>query len=151
MAPITNFITMNTLRSLRVKHSWKENVEIFFHRFFHNLKYNFYYAHIYYPLQKLIRGYSDPEWYSFDYYHSKYVIPRLKHLRNNINAWPAQHPEFPAFEDWQKVLDEMIWAFEFNLKMDDLNYTWKYDENDQIKRMETGLALFAKYYRHLWD
>lgn len=66
----------------------------------------------------------------------------------------------PAREDWEVddlaesrynyVLDEMIWAFEYILNRDYIDYMnegWE----ELSSRCDNGLLLFGKYYRGLWD
>ena len=48
-------------------------------------------------------------------------------------------------EEWDKILDEMIFAFE---------YVVSDEEDPRDKKMQDrvnrGFRLFARYYRHLW-
>lgn len=48
------------------------------------------------------------------------------------------------FKRWDYVLDEMIWAFEQIANETDLS-------DAEEKRVNSGLKLFGKYYRSLWD
>jgi len=90
------------------------------------------------------------------------------------DAWDHGH------EEWQEILDKMIWSFEqvntdwekqfqsgkldFTFVKDEEtnlmkveygpNNTYKYDEEalaKHIERMQEGFELFGKYYRNLWD
>jgi hypothetical protein len=51
-----------------------------------------------------------------------------------------------SFEDWQGILDEMIFAFEYHSKdqMDKMDIT-----EEDYQRVENGLMLFAKHYNNL--
>jgi hypothetical protein len=123
--------------------TWKNEIRYFFseglwkHTIWYGIKEHF---------RRKIRGYSDSEWYNFNTETAKYIIPRLKHLRNNLHAWPAGK-DVQTPEDWEKILDEMIWTFEF-INSDDFDYV---KDKSQWDRMQEGLNLFAKYYVDLWD
>lgn len=85
------------------------------------------------------------------------------------------HPDFTP-EEWEKVIDELIWTFEyltdderfnpfpdyyegkewnFNLEktpeQKQLFDEWMKKNNELEERKQKGLELFAKYYCHLWD
>ena len=102
--------------------------------------------------QKLFRGYSDPEWYSFEYSHSEYCIPRLKHLRKVMNSWPGGfYEEIKTPEDWGKILDEMVEGFEANLKLSNCEYETNEEGAELRAKLDRGIMLFSRYYWHLWD
>jgi hypothetical protein len=95
---------------------------------------------------------------------------------SNLNKSPDVHKisKDPKFHKrWEWVLDEMIWTFE-QLTSDDheaqfFDHTEANNPNDDLdkqvrkikvdrkglekhnKRIETGLILFGKYFRALWD
>lgn len=78
------------------------------------------------------------------------IVPLLKKLKENHHSCPANISE----KKWNDILDQMIWSFEqMNQKSD---YTIDdlikegFDEKEYIKRVDNGIKLFAKYYRHLW-
>ena len=55
------------------------------------------------------------------------------------------------FKRWDFVMDEMIWTFEHLASDDgdDLEYGSEYLTREE--RVKSGLRLFGKYYRGLWD
>jgi len=70
------------------------------------------------------------------------------------------------YEEWLEILDKMIVAFEYHkLDMDDVNSNvltpednkwvslnnYKQEEERRGEMMKEGFALFAQYYRSLWD
>jgi hypothetical protein len=77
-------------------------------------------------------GFPHEQAWNFHSWHSETVVPRLKHLRNNLNGCPSEmfekdydHStayELPkaeselamdrAMRNWEKTLDKMIWSFE---------------------------------------
>jgi hypothetical protein len=86
------------------------------------------------------KGYADSETWSLDYSLSKWVLPRLKHLRNNVKSYPPNlelNPDlkiqphgvlqcgeddksYLTLDEWKDRLDKMIYAFEFVLTEDDI-------------------------------
>ena len=131
------------------------------------------------------------------------IVPMLKQLRNTSHSSAMLTPFeqtsegssqycFPFYaegdklawdcghEEWQEILDKMIWSFEqintdweqqfqsgkldFTFVKDEEtnlskveygpNNTYKYDYEGSAKhteRMQEGYELFGKYYRNLWD
>ena len=68
------------------------------------------------------------------------VLPMLKQLKSTQHGHPASMSE----EEWDNILDEMIFAFENKLKDSFLP-----DANSE--RMTNGFRLFGKYFENLWD
>ena len=85
------------------------------------------------------------------------------------------HPDFTP-EEWENVLDELIWTFEYLVDEERFNPfphylgdtewllnkgktpeqkqsfdEWMKKHNELHERKQKGLELFAKYYCHLWD
>jgi hypothetical protein len=92
-----------------------------------------------YYWQRLTRGWDDSELWNLDATISEFVIPRLKRFKEYQHGYPSYMTE----EEWDGILDQMILAFENNLE--------DFPTREQDKQAEEGLALFAKYYVHLWD
>jgi hypothetical protein len=98
--------------------------------------------------------------WDLDYTISKFILRHLKAFRKMKRCGcPALH--FSTMEDWNNVLDKMIFAFENDLK-DDLDLgrsrfimqKGKLDKkgwNAYRKKVEEGLDLFWKYRKFLWD
>lgn len=82
---------------------------------------------------------------------------------------PVDMTDNTHFQRWDWILDEMVWSFK---QIRDDNYTEKYlkfedDPNDPLsfkpsyedreglerheQRINNGLRLFGKYFRHLWS
>lgn len=106
--------------------------------------------------QRLTKGYADAECWSLDYSLAKWILPRLKHFRNNLTGTPARlenigddcighcvTPEVKCscnsltMEEWQEKLDQMIYAFEFILTEDDIlqecypkDYKWGFSTTE---------------------
>lgn len=121
----------------------------------------------------LFNGFDYRDTWSLDHSLSRWILPRLKYLRKNLQS----HPDDMTFEKWQEILDKMIFAFDFvfnESKYDEECYPKDFDwgivsdergafvmkdrrkpdftEFDKkFKKYEEGIGLFAKYFRHLWD
>jgi len=127
--------------------------------------------------QRIKYGFPLYQAWDFKGWHSEIVVPRLKYLRNNLNGYPT----LLSSEEWESILDKMIWAFE-NIDSDpalvfpegyDHRYLVYHDDNldnctthrqleetlspsfhkieEHDKKIQEGLDLFAKYYLNLWD
>lgn len=126
---------------------------------------------IYYPWQRLTRGYADNEIWSLDYTISKFVLPRLKALRENTHGYPSNAcgncgggPErvdhqdwckshmarseygFATFEDWLAAIDDMIYFHECVI-----GEVAEGKENIDQERKLRGRKYFGDYYEALWD
>jgi len=92
------------------------------------------------------KGFSDTETWSLDYVVSAFILPRLKRFKQVSNGYPPTL----TVKQWNKILDDMIFAFEWNINIDDqYNLTQKEQEKNWDKHRK-GLELFAKYFRELW-
>ena len=60
--------------------------------------------------QRRTRGWDDSDTWSLDHTIAKFVLPRLKLFRKIDFGYPAGLTS----EEWNWILDEMIWAMEFN-------------------------------------
>jgi len=113
---------------------------------------------------------------SWDFYHhcSKWIVPRLKELKNSKESRPFDL----TLEEWHTIIEKMIWSFEH---IDDYvrptysnDYDFRYEATEENgiatfrslnktgvvdwspveehnKRIQDGLDLFAKHFRSLWD
>jgi len=96
--------------------------------------------------QRRTRGFDDSETWSLDTSLSRLIVPRLKRFKELLDGHPAEM----TFEEWNEIIDEMIWSFEWfaNEKRWDLTNE---EEIMQLKRAEAGIHLFAKYFDSLWS
>ncbi len=83
------------------------------------------------------RGFDDTEIWSLYNSIARYVLPRLKRFREIHGDYPANL----TAEEWNKILDKMIKAFE--LISEDTLFEFK----DEV---EEGLSLFRIYFFDLW-
>lgn len=92
-------------------------------------------------IQRIKNGFDDEEIYSLDHSLAKLILPRLKRFKKVKKG----HPSTLSEEEWDKILDEMIYCFG---RIADDNY---FDlELEEEKRLQNGLETFAKYYMNLW-
>lgn len=125
--------------------------------------------------QQIRYGVADSECWSLDYTFTKFMLPRLKYFKKMKRY---SYPSDLTPEEWESILDEIIWAFDY--MADDEKYLAmpRYDSDiesifklnkpktieqeiewanyfDKSKsfhhRKENALKLFAKYYESLWD
>jgi hypothetical protein len=156
-------------------------------RFFYYLERKYYDIKLFFKskYQLLRYGFEFRDTWSLDYSCAKWLVPRLKHLRDNLHSTPIKPdgkmtetgPEAYTIEEWQKILDEMIFGFEFVLNKDkyldecypaDFDFDFKTDEkgyikwndnrkpdftkyNELSKKAEEGRVLFARNFESLWD
>ena len=85
----------------------------------------------------------DYQVYNLDNNIAKFVLPRLKLLRKDINGYPES---VGSFENWLTILDKVIWSFERELDWTDYQKT-----KEDFKKYEEGIELFGKYWRQFWD
>lgn len=127
--------------------------------------------------QKIRYGVSNEECWSLDHTITRFILPRLKHFKNmKRHAYPGDITP----EEWESILDELIWTFEYmsddgetanpfpNLwkpnedgksylgrerteEEKELYRVWDVKHKELEERKEKGLQLFVKYYQHLWD
>lgn len=111
-------------------------------------------------LQRIFRGYDDTVTWSLDYTIAKFVLPRLKLFKKEIQKYKSvpgifQHTGDYNDDDfdkefilWLSYIDKMILSFELIVKDD-----WKdidmYEENQ--KKIKEGLELFAIFFQSLWS
>ena len=132
------------------------------HRFYHNWLYNWF---GYSPKQRTSIKIHDYDTWSMDHTLAHIVLPMLVQLKLTQHGHPANLTE----QEWDDILDEMIWAFEQKCRDDwegdyytydddpegmfGLKLVWEDREGHQAhqERMTNGFSLFGKYYENLWD
>jgi len=112
--------------------------------------------------QRLTRGFDDTELWNLDHTILQFIEPRLKAF-----AAGAANRGYPgnvnSAEEWQEMLDEMIFAVDWYLDED--KEEWEMDEQGNFKRSETnelvetadhkrakaGWKLLGENFFGLWD
>jgi|DEB0MinimDraft_10_1074344.scaffolds.fasta_scaffold10312_3 hypothetical protein len=143
------------------------------YRFYHNWLYKLF---DYLPEQKR-KVHIDPwDTWSMDLTLAEIIVPMLKQLKASTHSYPSTMSE----EQWDEILDKMIWSFEQKLIDWEQQYVlqegeidWDAGEvdsegnktlvwskehiidrdarNAHQARMDEGFALFGKHYESLWD
>lgn len=123
--------------------------------------------------QRKTRGWANPDVWDADYAIARYSLPLIKQLRKSKYGWYSLpqskygYPyDFSSVDEWHKVLDEIIWAFEFLVKDFEGQYFLSIDLpaqnghftraqlaeiNKMEERAQNGFELFGKYFTGLWD
>lgn len=93
---------------------------------------------------------QDSECFDLDLTIINFVLPRLKKFKQvNINSYPE---ECGSTENWHKIIDKIIWSFQFALDVKERNYSNGYRENkENWDRYNKGMDLFSDYLLDLWD
>ena len=94
--------------------------------------------------QKLTRGFTDEELWNLDCAFVDWIVPRLKVFKEKTKGYPA---DVGSPEEWDKILDKIIEAFEL----------YKQEPCDNLKQLridnqiiKEGFDLFAKRIHNLW-
>ena len=91
--------------------------------------------------QRIFRGWSDADTWNLDITVAQFILPRLIRFKELNNGYPHEMTS----EEWDDILDDMIYAMEiysdYDLPME-LECDWE--------RVERGSAYFGKYFRDLW-
>jgi hypothetical protein len=103
--------------------------------------------------------------WSMDSTLSLLIHPMLVQLKATQHGHPANMTE----QEWNEILDEMIWAFEQKCRDDWESDYYEYEDDNTERfglklvwedragakahqeRMSNGFRLFGKYYENLWD
>jgi hypothetical protein len=103
--------------------------------------------------------------WSMDSTLSLLIHPMLVQLKATQHGHPANMTE----QEWNEILDEMIWAFEQKCRDDWESDYYEYEDDNTERfglklvwedragakahqeRMSNGFMLFGKYYENLWD
>lgn len=99
-------------------------------------------------IQLKAKGYSDSETWALDSVICKFILPRLKRFKEINNGSPLGLTS----KEWDAILDEMIFAFEWNISEEsDIVHNISEEEiQNNWKRYKKGMGLFAKHFRDLW-
>ena len=105
-------------------------------------------------IERFRKGYCYEDIWSFDNWLSRTIANGLREFKQNCHTYPN---DLDNWEEWMKVLDEMIECFEEqtrgieNLKGQDITEQWDKRRNYQKEKLHRGLELLEKYYYDLWD
>lgn len=79
-----------------------------------------------------------------------FVLPRLRKFKEiNINSYPEK---CGSIENWHKIIDKIVWSFQFAKDVAESNYSNEYRANDgNWNKYNEGMDLFKDYSLDLWD
>lgn len=83
--------------------------------------------------------------FNLDNYLAPKILKGLKRFRRNVGS----HPSNLTHEQWEKILDDMIFAFQFLVDGEEYE-DYKKDGKKKYIRQQKGFRLFGQYYRSLW-
>lgn len=103
--------------------------------------------------QRLTVGYAYVEVWNLGDHLALYALPRLRHLRAN---GPVEHPCELTDEEWEGLLDDMIYALDLHVRDNfDRRPPMSDAEAKEVLRAggryERGLRAFGDYWEALWD
>lgn len=110
-------------------------------------------------LQRIFFGFSDDETYSLFHPIAIFTLPRLKRFRELTTSYSGN----VSFEDWQKILDKMIFAFTYSLyeelistdderakELEKELLKFETSKEEWCRFCNEGYELFGKYFANLW-
>lgn len=90
-------------------------------------------------------GFDDRDTWSLFTTISVFVLPRLKRFRSVAAGYPSDLTQ----EEWNGLLDKMIFAMDFLANEDEINL--KRDVPiEEYRKVQEGCELFGKWFRDLW-
>ena len=103
--------------------------------------------------QRLTVGYAYVEAWNLGDHLALYALPRLRHLRTH---GPCGHPCELTEEEWEALLDDMIYALDLHVRVTfDRRPPLSDEEREAVYRYEgrylRGLRAFGDYWEALWD
>ena len=101
-----------------------------------------------YSIQLRENGFCDPETWSLDNTICRFILPRLIRFKQINNGYPP----LLTPKKWDKMLDQMIFTFDWSLNCEDDKYDklTTIQKNKNWLKYEQGMQIFVKYFRHLW-
>lgn len=136
-----------TLRG-KIKYAWEDYVYYPLYRIWY--KVSEIPNEIKYFVQRGMRGYSDRDTWSIDYYLSSWMPRALRSIAKTGMSYPGVG-EVNTPKKWAEIIKKMEKGFEASNKLGD----WKYSNPEELKKLQQtqkdGLKLFCKYFDALWD
>ena len=104
--------------------------------------------------QYKLKGMDDTETYNLDVGIANFIVPRLARFKELTDAIP---PDVKTEEEWQEILDKMLFSFNVLLNQESVDNIFLYGGKPMKTLVDTferqyqeGMDLFAKYVRYLW-
>ena len=132
-------------------------------RLWNNFKYEIKWAY-----QRVVRGYDDRWYWSFNHRIADIGIDVFKHMSKNVSGYPGSI----SYKKWQKILMKISEGFKAYKEIQEHDSymipTGYYHEDGILKgtekmvinkkklkelqrKQKRGLVLFAKWFNHIWD
>jgi len=100
------------------------------------------YLNIKWFIQRGKRGFADYDVWDFDIYLSRVIKDGVSQLKERKQGIPGELTQ----EEWDSILDDIIYAFTEEENVLDKEPYERFDE-----RKEKGWRLFHDYFHSLWD
>ena len=100
------------------------------------------------------KGYCYRDLWQFDTWLSATIARGLREFKQHVHTYPNDCDDW---EEWQKILDEMVECFEEqsrdidNISGRDFMKAYKKRMDNKKKKLHRGLELLERYYYDLWD
>ena len=101
------------------------------------------------------KGYCKEDMWSFNNWLSSLLANALREFKQNCHTYPNDIDEW---DEWMKILDEMIECFEeqgrdieTNMMTKDFVRQYLIRQNNRKQKLHRGLELLEKYWWDLWD
>lgn len=93
---------------------------------------------------------KDNECFSLYYPLAEFIYPRLKYFRESDKlGYPT---ELDSMEEWNEILDKMLFAFNFVLNENRISqFTTAQEYEVILDGVMEGFKLFGEYFLSLWD
>lgn len=93
-------------------------------------------------------GFCDAETWGLDSVIAEFILPRLRRFREILAGYPIGL----SVHEWETILDDMIFAFDWSLNNEEDKYDNLTDveKEENWRRYDKGMNLFAKWFRDLW-
>jgi hypothetical protein len=98
--------------------------------------------------QLATNGFCDAETWDLSSVIAEFILPRLIRFKELNNGFPGGFTS----EEWDAILDQIIFAFDWSLHDLDEKYNKLTIEEREInwKKYEKGMEQFSKWFRQLW-
>jgi len=94
---------------------------------------------------KYKRGFSCCDTSELFMYFSKNIYRGLLAFKEDLNKFPCYPSEIETFEEWCEIIDQMIEGFRLIMRDD-----WFAETEEERRKMNLGVELFARHFRDLW-
>jgi len=93
--------------------------------------------------KRTYHNFKNEELWSLDITIAKFILPRLKRFKKATRGHPSDLTE----KQWDSILDKMIFSFDF---IANERKMFGEDNDNNWKKVDGGLTLFAKWFNGLW-